>query len=82
MGTTIPPSKGWPACGEIDAAENIGSMPDFIQGTLHSGSDETAYYYFPQRWIPPPISTIPQILDWNTSNFVWYVDGHLLLHPD
>ena len=50
-------------------------MPDFVQGTLHSGSDETAYYYFLNGDSTTNFHTYD--VDWNTSNFVWYVDGHL-----
>lgn len=28
-------SAGWPACGEIDIMENIGSTPDSTYGTTH-----------------------------------------------
>ena len=28
-------SAGWPACGEIDIMENIGSTPDTVYGTTH-----------------------------------------------
>ena len=34
LGTNID-SAGWPACGEIDAMENIGKEPGKIHGTLH-----------------------------------------------
>ncbi len=74
LGTNYP-ATSWPACGEIDAAENIGSMPDFIQGTLHSGSDETGYYYFLNGDSTTNFHTYD--MDWNTNNFTWYVDGHL-----
>ena len=32
------PSAGWPACGEIDIMELIGSSPNVVHGTAHWGS--------------------------------------------
>jgi len=29
------PTAGWPACGEIDIMESIGSEPSIVHGTLH-----------------------------------------------
>jgi beta-glucanase (GH16 family) len=34
LGTNISTVK-WPACGEIDIMENIGSEPDTVHGTVH-----------------------------------------------
>src|ERR1700722_13771222 len=33
-------SVPWPGCGEIDVVENDGANPTFVQGSLHSGTDE------------------------------------------
>jgi beta-glucanase (GH16 family) len=37
LGTNIA-SSGWPACGEIDIMELIGTSPSTVYGTLHWGS--------------------------------------------
>jgi beta-glucanase (GH16 family) len=47
------PTAGWPACGEIDVMENIGSEPAIIHGSMHgpgySGSDAlTSVYKLPR----------------------------------
>lgn len=46
VGTNIA-TVGWPACGEIDAMENIGRTPNTIYGTIHgpnlSGSDSYGF---------------------------------------
>jgi beta-glucanase (GH16 family) len=38
------PTAGWPNCGEIDVAETKGTELTKVQGSLHSGSDETGIY--------------------------------------
>jgi beta-glucanase (GH16 family) len=68
---------GWPECGEIDVMENNGSVLTNVQGSLHSGSDETQVYTLPSgsvtnfhiytlEWAANAITTIN-----------WYVDGIL-----
>ena len=39
------PSAGWPACGEIDIMELIGSSPNIVHGTVHFGNDYTQHDY-------------------------------------
>ncbi len=36
-------SLGWPACGEIDIMEFVGSDPEFIHGSLHFPDPKTQY---------------------------------------
>lgn len=74
LGTNIT-SIGWPACGEIDVMENRGSALATVQGSLHSGSDETQVYSFPDSESVTNFHTY--VLDWATNSFLWYVDGHL-----
>jgi len=76
LGTNITsPGTGWPKCGEIDVVENNGSNPGFVQGSLHSGSDETGYYNFFNGDSVTDFHTYT--LDWTTNAFLFYVDGHL-----
>lgn len=60
------PSVGWPACGEADIMENIGSVPTTNWGSLHatnynasetyvlSGNQQyhNAYHLFQSSWTP------------------------------
>jgi beta-glucanase (GH16 family) len=68
------PSVGWPACGEIDVVENDGATPDFVQGSLHYGTDgevsqtlvydlpsgesTTNFHIYQLAWSPTTISFI------------------------
>ena len=74
LGTNIT-SVNWPGCGEIDVTETKGYAVTNVQGSLHSGSDETATYTFPDSGSATNFHTY--VLDWSTNAFLWYVDGHL-----
>jgi beta-glucanase (GH16 family) len=63
---------GWPACGEIDVMENDGAVPTNIQGSLHSGSDETLVYTLPGGSVT---NFHLYLLEWTTNAVRWYVDG-------
>ncbi len=74
LGTNIN-TIGWPNCGEIDVMENNGGVLGTVQGSLHSGSDETGYFNF----LPGDSVTNfhTYTLDWTTNAILYYVDGHL-----
>ncbi|MGP8198202.1 MAG: family 16 glycosylhydrolase [Limisphaerales bacterium] len=74
LGTNIN-SIGWPGCGEIDVMENNGSNSLTVQGSLHSGSDETGYYNFIGGDSATNFHTYT--LDWTSNALIFYVDGHL-----
>jgi beta-glucanase (GH16 family) len=74
LGTNIT-TVNWPGCGEIDVVENRGSQPNTVQGSLHSGSDETAVYNLPDNGSVADFHTYT--LDWSTNAILFYVDGHL-----
>jgi beta-glucanase (GH16 family) len=74
LGTNIT-TISWPGCGEIDVVENNGSNPGFVQGSLHSGSDETGYYNFFDGNSVTNFHTYT--LDWSPNAILYYVDGHL-----
>jgi beta-glucanase (GH16 family) len=74
LGTNIT-SISWPGCGEIDVMENNGANPLAVQGSLHSGSDETAVYNFINGDSATSFHTYT--LDWTTNALLFYVDGHL-----
>jgi len=74
LGTNIT-TAGWPACGEIDVMENNGTNTSVVQGSLHSGSDETAIYTFPNGGSATNFHVYT--LDWAPGAIKWFVDGDL-----
>jgi beta-glucanase (GH16 family) len=74
LGNSIDTGTGWPGCGEIDVVENQGPHPNWEQGSLHSGSDETATNFFLAGDSVTNFHTYT--LDWTTNAFLFYVDGH------
>jgi beta-glucanase (GH16 family) len=79
-------TAGWPACGEIDIMENIGSEPATIHGSMHgpgySGAHPlTATYTLPQEKTPktPRFSDAFHIfaVEWEPERVRFYVDGKL-----
>ena len=74
LGTNINPI-GWPGCGEVDVVENNGSNIFTVQGSMHSGSDETGYYNFLNGDSATNFHVYD--LDWTSNAFMYYVDGHL-----
>lgn len=75
LGNNIDTGTGWPGCGEVDVMENNGNAPGMVQGSLHSGSDETLVYDFPAGGSVTNFHTYT--LDWATNAFLFYVDGYL-----
>jgi beta-glucanase (GH16 family) len=71
LGTNID-SVGWPGCGEIDVMENNGSNLSQVQGSLHSGSDETQIYELPSGSVT---NLHTYLLEWTSNAISWYVDG-------
>ena len=67
-------TAGWPGCGEIDVMENNGGALTNVQGSLHSGSDETAVYTLPGDSVT---NFHRYLLEWNTNAINWFVDGLL-----
>jgi len=71
----------WPACGEIDVAENRGSHPPVVQGTIHyAGADgrhlsSTGTYTFPPNDGATNFHTY--VLEWTTNSISWFVDNRL-----
>lgn len=70
---------GWPACGEIDIMENIGSEPITVHDTVHgpgySGANgiNVAYIEPSQRDFADTFNTYA--VDWTPSRISWLVDG-------
>jgi beta-glucanase (GH16 family) len=74
-------SAGWPACGEIDAMENIGREPSLVHGTIHgpghSGANGIgAPYALPDgKRFADDYHTFA--VEWEPREIRWYVDGGL-----
>jgi beta-glucanase (GH16 family) len=76
LGTNIP-TAGWPACGEIDIMECIGSEPKKVYGTIHGpgysggGSVGGSYTFVPDVADDFRIFAV----EWTTNQIKWFVDG-------
>ena len=73
------PSAGWPACGEIDIMELIGSSPNYVHGTVHFGDDYSQHQYTGQGTnIPFSESFSDEFhvfsIDWDESGITWLLD--------
>jgi len=71
---------GWPACGEIDIMENVGSEPATIHGSMHgpgySGSAAlTAVYKLPQGRFSDRFHLFA--VEWEPQALRFFVDGEL-----
>ena len=79
MMPTISRYGNWPAGGEIDILELIGSEPDRVHGTLHFGNPHesiTGDYALPDG------ETFDQdfhifVMEWEAQEIRWYLDGQL-----
>ena len=73
------PSAGWPACGEIDIMEVIGSSPGTTHGTIHFGADWTQHNYVGQGTNLPVGETFADefhvfSIDWDEDGITWLID--------
>lgn len=75
---------GWPASGEIDIMENIGSEPNEILGTIHYGHD---FWRFNSQYYD--VDTIDFSQDFHVYSVLWteqciqfQVDGNNLGEPN
>jgi beta-glucanase (GH16 family) len=68
----------WPASGEIDIMELLGSDPWTIYGTLHWGephqSNGTRYYLLGRETFADDFHDFA--LEWDPDEIRWYVDGY------
>jgi beta-glucanase (GH16 family) len=69
----------WPACGEIDIMENIGSQPAINHGSLHApgfpGAGLTGQYTLPSGKLGDAFHTYA--VEWAPSGIGFYVDDQL-----
>ena len=71
---------GWPACGELDIMENIGSEPNKVHGSMHgpgySGNAPlTAVYTLPNGKFGDDFHVFA--IEWEPTAVRFYVDDHL-----
>ncbi|HBY07184.1 MAG TPA: glycosyl hydrolase family 16 [Chloroflexi bacterium] len=79
MMPTIGKYGNWPASGEIDIMEFIGSEPDRVHGTLHYGNPhdyKTGTYVFPDGETAD-LDFHVFVIEWEPREIRWYVDGQL-----
>ncbi len=74
------PAVGWPACGEIDIMESLGSQPSTIRSTVHgpgySGeSAVTGSYTFSSAMVGDDFHIFAA--EWDPEALRFYVDGQL-----
>jgi beta-glucanase (GH16 family) len=77
MMPTIARYGTWPASGEIDIMEMIGSEPSTVHGTLHYGNP---HEYKTGTYVLPNGETLDQdfhifAVEWEPDQIRWYIDG-------
>ncbi|MBE3584130.1 MAG: glycoside hydrolase family 16 protein [Limnochordaceae bacterium] len=78
LGADIP-TRGWPACGEIDLLELVGSRPGTVHGTIHGplsgGVGIGGAYTLPGgQKFSEDFHVFS--LEWDERSMHWFVDGH------
>ena len=73
------PNSGWPACGEIDIMELIGSSPSNVHGTVHFGNSYAQHQHTGgSRYLGGGQTFADEFhvfsVDWNESGITWLVD--------
>ena len=82
LGTNLS-SVGWPACGEIDIMELIGTYPGRVTGTMHwkplSGTSKSKgdNYSLTSGDFSQQFHVFSIV--WKVDNIMWYVDDQLFL---
>ena len=73
------PTSGWPACGEIDIVELVGSNPQRIHGTAHWGVDNSQHQESGQGIsISFPETFADEFhvfsIEWEENSITWFLD--------
>ena len=73
------PSAGWPACGEIDIMELIGSSPNVVHGTVHYGDSYQSHQYVGNGTSIGFAETFSDefhvfSIEWNEEGIEWFLD--------
>jgi beta-glucanase (GH16 family) len=74
------PTTGWPACGEIDIMENVGSEPATVHGTIHGpgysgGKSLGAPYAVSSGNVADDFHVFA--VEWEAKEIRFYMDGQL-----
>lgn len=74
-------SVGWPACGETDIMEMIGSQPNTVHGTLHWATTGGTHAYNTATYNIGDLSQQFHVFSmlWSQDTIKIYVDDHLYL---
>ncbi len=68
-------SAGWPACGEIDILEHIGSNPSMVQAAIHTPSSYGATINVKQQNLPDAETEFHNYgLIWTEKYLKFYID--------
>jgi beta-glucanase (GH16 family) len=79
LGTNIN-SVGWPACGEIDIMELIGTYPERVTGTMHwSGTSQSKGLNYSLSTGDFSQQFHAFSIIWTQDNIQWFVDDQLYL---
>lgn len=74
-------SVGWPACGEIDIMENIGSETNRVHGTIHGPGYSGANGIGGSLSLPGGAAYADDFhvfaAEWETNRIRWFMDGQL-----
>jgi beta-glucanase (GH16 family) len=73
------PSTGWPACGEIDIMELIGSNPSNIHGTVHYGNSYAQHQHTGgSRYLSSGQTFADEFhvfsIEWDEEGITWLLD--------
>lgn len=72
---------GWPACGEIDIMELIGSAPSTVHGTVHWGTSPAVHKYKGSSVNISPAKFADEFhifsIYWRENALYWYIDDQL-----
>ena len=76
-------SVGWPACGETDIMELIGSIPGTVTGTMHWKGAGGGHASKGENYDLPSGDFSEQFhvfsIEWTEDNIKWYIDDQLFL---
>lgn len=74
------PKLEWPAVGEIDAMEYVGSNPAHVIGTVHGATDSGDHWFLQADTDAASDTTLTTdmhtyAVEWDADKVSWYLDG-------